>query len=179
MPKIEVRSAIMDDVPSLMALDHSFHTDHVWQMDLALEDRYASVTFQESKLPRSVRVEYPRGLQRLADINHPYLSTLVACLDYRPVAYIRASYFEFPSAAWITDLAVQPEHRRKGIATALIRAMEQWCYQRKLHRITADMQLKNVPAIHCVKKLGYTYCGYNDHYYENQDIALFFTHHLA
>jgi ribosomal protein S18 acetylase RimI-like enzyme len=179
MPKIEVRSAISDDAPALMALDHSFHTDSVWQMDLAVEDRYASITFQESKLPRTVRVDYPKALQRLALINQPDTAILVASLDYKPVAYIRTSVFDSTSAVWITDLAVHPEHRRKGIGTTLIRAMEQWCFQRKLRRVTIDMQSKNVPAIRCVKKSGYIYCGYNDHYYENQDIALFFTHHLV
>jgi hypothetical protein len=37
-----------------------------------------------------------------------------------------------------------------------------------------EMTTKNNPAICMARKLGYEFCGYNDHYYETQDIALYF-----
>jgi RimJ/RimL family protein N-acetyltransferase len=37
-----------------------------------------------------------------------------------------------------------------------------------------EMSSKNSPAIRLAQKLGYEFCGYNDAYYELQDIALFF-----
>jgi hypothetical protein len=36
------------------------------------------------------------------------------------------------------------------------------------------MQSKNQPAIRLAQKHGYEFCGYNDHYYMTQDVALFF-----
>jgi ribosomal protein S18 acetylase RimI-like enzyme len=41
-----------------------------------------------------------------------------------------------------------------------------------------EMQSKNIPAVHLAMRLGYEFCGYNDHYYSNQDIALFFAQFL-
>jgi ribosomal protein S18 acetylase RimI-like enzyme len=37
-----------------------------------------------------------------------------------------------------------------------------------------EMQPKNYPAIQLAQKLGFDFCGYNDRYYANRDIALFF-----
>jgi RimJ/RimL family protein N-acetyltransferase len=37
-----------------------------------------------------------------------------------------------------------------------------------------EMQSKNHPAIRLAQKHGYEFCGYNDHYYLTQDVALFF-----
>jgi hypothetical protein len=36
------------------------------------------------------------------------------------------------------------------------------------------MQTKNYPAIQFARAQGFVFCGFNDHYYMNQDIALFF-----
>jgi hypothetical protein len=33
MPEIEVRPAIEADIPTLVKIDHSYTSDHVWQMD--------------------------------------------------------------------------------------------------------------------------------------------------
>jgi ribosomal protein S18 acetylase RimI-like enzyme len=38
-----------------------------------------------------------------------------------------------------------------------------------------DMQSKNYPAIRLAQKMGFVFSGYSDHYYPNQDIALFFS----
>jgi hypothetical protein len=40
------------------------------------------------------------------------------------------------------------------------------------------MQSKNYPAVHMAMKLGYEFSGYQDHFYANGDIALFFTRYL-
>jgi RimJ/RimL family protein N-acetyltransferase len=37
------------------------------------------------------------------------------------------------------------------------------------------MQSKNHPAIAMARKLGFSYAGYSDRYYVDQDIALFFS----
>jgi ribosomal protein S18 acetylase RimI-like enzyme len=47
--------------------------------------------------------------------------------------------------------------------------------QKNNRRIILEMQPKNYPAIKLTQKLGFELCGYNDHYYANQDIALFFS----
>jgi GNAT superfamily N-acetyltransferase len=83
-----------------------------------------------------------------------------------------------PQTAWITDLAVVHRLRRQGVASALILAAQQWARQKGYHRLVLEMQPKNYPAICMALKLGFDLCGYNDRYYPNHDIALFFAKFL-
>jgi ribosomal protein S18 acetylase RimI-like enzyme len=80
-----------------------------------------------------------------------------------------------PQTTWITDLIVMRRLRRQGIGTALILASQEWALQKKSRRIILEMQPKNYPAICLANKLSFELCGYNDHYYTNNDIALFFS----
>ena len=80
-----------------------------------------------------------------------------------------------PNTTWVTDLVVLRRQRRQGIGTALLLASQDWALQKKNRRIILEMQPKNFPAISLAQKLGFDLCGYNDHYYTNQDIALFFS----
>jgi ribosomal protein S18 acetylase RimI-like enzyme len=49
-----------------------------------------------------------------------------------------------------------------------------WARKRGLRSIQAEATTKNYPALCFYQKLGFQFCGYNDSYYANQDIALFF-----
>jgi ribosomal protein S18 acetylase RimI-like enzyme len=69
---------------------------------------------------------------------------------------------------------VASRYRRQGIASALVLAAQSWAVQRKDGRVLLEMSSKNNPAIRLAQKLGFEFCGYNDQYYESQDIALFF-----
>lgn len=178
MPQIQVRPAVIEDIPKLMEIDHSFQTDHVWQLDFINEERYIGINFRENRLPRSVKVEYPRSTKRMMKDWIHLDALLVALFEKQPVAYISISTDFAPMSGWITDLAVNPNFRRQGIATALIMAGEDWATQQKLRRMIVDMQSKNIPSIRLFRKMGFEFCGYNDHFYANQDIALFFSHFL-
>jgi RimJ/RimL family protein N-acetyltransferase len=78
------------------------------------------------------------------------------------------------AVAWVTDLAVAPEHRRKGAASALLTAAQAWALERGVRRLILEMQSKNQAYIRLAQKFGYDFCGYNDQYYPTQDVALFF-----
>lgn len=174
MPEIEIRPAVLADIPLLCTLDHSYQSNYVWQMELRSEGTQTDVQFREVRLPRSVRCEYPHPAARLAEEwqNRPGL--LVGCSAGRPVGYISITDSIAQSTAWVTDLAVAPELRRKGVGSGLLLAGQEWASQRRNRRIIVELQSKNHPAICLMRKLGYEFAGYNDHYYANQDIALFF-----
>ncbi len=178
MPRIEIRPAVIEDIPRIIELDHSYHTDLVWQLDIATDDRYIGVNFHENRLPRSVKVEYPRSARQLLKDWIHRDALLIALVEKQPIAYISISSDLAPSSAWITDLAVKPIFRNQGIGSALIMAGEEWAISKGLRRMIADMQTKNIPGIRLFRKLGYEFCGYNDHFYSNQDIAIFFSHYL-
>ncbi len=66
MTKINIRPAISTDIPKMIALDHNYATDHVWQMTMDLTEIQTQVSFREVRLPREVHVNYPRISQKLS-----------------------------------------------------------------------------------------------------------------
>jgi len=174
MPEIEIRPAVTADIPLLVKIDHSYQTIYVWQMDRIIEEGQLSVNFREIRLPRSVRVDYPYNPKDLSSEWNQQSAILIACMEAIPVGYVRVKEQVLPSSAWISDLVVRPDLRRKGIATGLLLAAQDWAFQHHWKRVVIEMQSKNFPAIRLSMKMGYEFCGYHDHYYSNQDIALFF-----
>jgi ribosomal protein S18 acetylase RimI-like enzyme len=178
MPKIEIRPITPGDLSSLVEIDHGFRTHYVWQMDRTNDEGQVGVTFREIRLPREVRVEFPRPYRRVIENWDKLAAILVSVYNGEAVGYISLSEDLSPTTGWVTSLAVDAAHRRQGIASALILAAQDWARQRNNRRMILEMQSKNIPAIRLAEKLGYEFCGYNDHYYANQDIAIFFTQYL-
>jgi ribosomal protein S18 acetylase RimI-like enzyme len=147
-------------------------------MDRFRDEGQLSINFREIRLPRPITVEYPRVPEKMAENWETRTAFLVGILEDEPVGYICLADGMSPSTAWVTDLAVHPACRRQGIASALVLAAAEWAAQQKNRRMVMEMQSKNLAAIRLAQKLGYDFCGYNDHYYENQDIALFFSQFL-
>lgn len=175
MPEIEIRPAIASDIHSLMELEHNYSSDFVWQMEIRQEDAEVNITFREVRLPRSVQVLYPRDHQTLADDWTQRDGLLVAELASEVVGYISLTQNAILKTTWATDLAIKRSLRRQGIGSALVISAQEWATKNNSRRLILEMQPKNFPAIQLAKKLGFELCGYNDHYFTNQDIALFFS----
>ncbi len=174
MTSFEIRTANANDIPRLIALDHSCLSDYVWQLELRRESGQVTATFREVRLPRSVAVKYPRKPVALAeDWAHRDL-VLLAARDGVPIGYLCARMESAAAATWVTDLAVAPEQRRKGAASALLTATQAWALERGVRRLILEMQSKNQAYIRLAQKFGFDFCGYNDQYYPTQDVALFF-----
>jgi GNAT superfamily N-acetyltransferase len=175
MPEINIRPAIATDIHALMALEHNYSSDYVWQMDVRQEDAEIHVWFREMRLPRSVQVIYPRDPQTLADTWTQRDGLLVAVLEDELIGYISLAQNGNLKTTWATDLVVMRRLRRQGVGSALVISAQEWSSQHNSRRLILEMQPKNYPAIQLAKKLGFELCGYNDHYFTNQDIALFFS----
>jgi ribosomal protein S18 acetylase RimI-like enzyme len=174
MPEIEIRPVNPSDYLFLENLEHYFQTNYVWQMDRQLEDDQVSVRFRTVHLPRQVRVDYPHTPELFKEGKKQYTGMLTALHGGNPVGYICMTEQLAASTAWIKQLVVQERMRRQGIASALVLAAQDWAIQKKYRRIILEMQSKNYPGIQLSKKLGFEFCGYNDHYYSNQDIVVLF-----
>jgi GNAT superfamily N-acetyltransferase len=179
MPKIEIRPATEEDIPKIIALDHNYVSDTVWQMEIQAEEARIEVNFRQTRLPRSVRVEYPRKADELANNWQKRSGLLVATLEEGEIAgYASIMDTIAPNTSWVTDLVVLRRLRRQGIGSALVLAAQEWARQHHRSRLILEMQPKNHPAVCMAQKMGYDFCGYNDRYYVNQDIALFFAKYI-
>ena len=135
--------------------------------------------FARRGCPRPVRVDYAGSHPSLNEENWSrYQAVLVATIGQVPVGYIGISDQFAPKTVWITDCVVREDLRRQGIGSALVLAAQEWGAEHGFRKAIMEMQSKNHPAIQMARKLGYEFCGYNDHYFANQDIALFFSRAL-
>jgi len=174
MPPFEIRPAIANDLPRLMAMDHSSLSDYVWQLEVRRESNQVTLNFREVRLPRSVEVTYPRNPFSLGDEWTKRDAVLVSLHTGEPVGYVCVTEEHASAIAWVTDIVVAPERRRRGMGSALLTAAQKWALERGVRRLVMEMQSKNQACIRLAQKLGYEFCGYNDQYYPTQDVALFF-----
>ena len=65
------------------------------------------------------------------------------------------------------NVAVHPDHRRQGIALALIRALIEALQARESHSLTLEVRVSNVPAIGLYESLGFQEAGRRRNYYRN------------
>ena len=188
MPEIQIRPAVAEDIPHLVELDHDYTSDIVWQMEFQQTeegqmplmaglpvDHLIAVHFRQARLPRSVKVDYPRPRRMLSENWMQRSGLLVAQHENQVVGYASLMLGIGPQATWMTDLAVMRRLRRQGVGSALVLAGLEWARQHGSQRLILEMQPKNHPAISLAQKLGFDFCGYLDRYYPNHDIALFFS----
>ena len=178
MPEIQIRPAVASDLPRLMGLDHSITSESVWQLELRREIGQVTAMFREVRLPRSILADYPRNPFALADDWIKRSMIYTALLDQDIVGYVSLLERGIDSAVYVTDLVVDAASRRHGVGSALLASAQDWAAGRSFRRIILEMQSKNLPAIRLSQKFGYDFCGYNDHYYLTQDVALFFAKSL-
>jgi len=171
---VHVRPAVATDIPHLMNFDHSTTSDYVWQLDLRKENNQILAGFREVRLPRPIGVSYPRDPFALADEWTQRSVTFIALADDMPVGYACVLEHSHATTAWVTDLVVDAGSRRQGVGSSLIMAAQDWAKSRSVRDIFLEMSSKNYPTIRLALKFGFEFCGYNDHYYVTQDVALFF-----
>jgi GNAT superfamily N-acetyltransferase len=174
MASFEIRPASVNDLPSLMAMDHSCSSEYVWQLELRSEPKRVAANFHEVRLPRAIKVEYPRDPSSLPEEWERRDLFLIAVREGHSVGYVGAVEEPASSLVRVMDLVVSASSRRQGIGSALLTAVQAWALERGARRVLLDMQAKNHPCIRLAQKLGYEFCGYNDRYYPTQDVALFF-----
>ena len=178
MFEIDIRPLAPQDIPFLQNIDHSYHTDYAWQMEVSLDVMDIHIRFKEVRLPRSMRVDYPRKVEDLGSVFESRDFTYVAHKEDEVIGYASVITGTSKSLGMITDLAVLRRYRKQGGGSALVLAVQSWLSQKGYEQVQLEMQSKNHPGISLANKLGFDFCGYSDRYYANKDIALFFGRRL-
>ncbi len=173
-----VRPATLADLNACLCMDHASETDHVWQMKVQEGESQVDVAFQTVRLPRRMPVAYPRNLEQLVEDWQRGEGFLAAEVDGEVAGYLDMLANPWQQVGWVANLAVDRAYRRNGVGTALMRHGRQWAREQGLRLLQAEATTKNYPAMAFYRKLGFQFCGFNDHYYQNQDIALFFVQNL-
>ena len=106
-------------------------------------------------------------------MTNPCSISLVCEEDKKIVGYL--DFMITFDSGTINRLAVHPDHRQKGIATALINAMVDICQHQKeeVDYITLEVRKSNKAAIALYFKLGWERVVFKKHYYRNGEDAIY------
>lgn len=182
---VQVRPGIGADVLACLGLDLSYTTSHVWQMERhgpdPAGDEAILTSFRPIRLPRPLTVDPPRdqSLVAKAGAHGPDLFLVAENPATRQIeGYVEAEMVPWQRHASLILLGVAPDARRRGVGTALLAGTRDWARRRRLRALLIALSTKNYPAIRFAQKSGFLFCGFNDHYYPNRDIAVLFVYKL-
>jgi GNAT superfamily N-acetyltransferase len=167
-----IRDGMESDIPGCLALETAYTTDYVWQMTVDPESSQRSISFKTDHLPRSMDVDYPISEHRLR--TSQCFLVAVGRDDPAILGLLTMSPIPARRTALIHDIVVSQPFRRHRIGTRLLNVARRWAEEHQLISLIAETQTKNYPGILFCQKASMSFCGYNDHYFDNQDIAVFF-----
>ena len=87
------------------------------------------------------------------------------------VGYI--CFWQLHGEAHLLNIAVQPDYRRLGLGTRLMRFFMDFCRTKKVKTLTLDVRSSNHPAVQMYRKMGFRKEGLRRRYYaDNGEDAL-------
>ena len=132
--------------------------------------------FKTERLPRTLDTEYPVEEKRLKAAIPADQCFVVAVGRDDPEVFGYLGMRSDPAngIALIEDVVVDRGFRRQRIGSRLVTIAHQWTQEHDLRQFMIQIRTKNYPGIQFAQALGFTFCGFNDQYFENQDIAVLF-----
>ncbi|OQA42043.1 MAG: putative acetyltransferase [Chloroflexi bacterium ADurb.Bin325] len=175
---MHIYRADLRDLAACLALDGSYETDYVWQVTQQQDTDQVVTRFQTIRLPRAMRVQYPGWSEALLAHQQRGDLILVAAEVGDVRAYLDQETQPDQGIAWLHHLVVAPAYRRQGLGAALLARGIQHGRQHGLTHMMTVVQSKNYPAIQFLTRQGFRFCGYNERFYRNRDIGLYFARGL-
>jgi len=119
------------------------------------------------------KICFPKDAWPLLDLigvlTYPGVIRLKAVRDRQMIGFIAGDVRRTEGVAWIATVAVLPEHRGRGIGSALLSACEA---KIPLSRIRLCVRPSNEVAIRLYERFGYTKVGEWTRYYNDGESAL-------
>lgn len=105
----------------------------------------------------------------IGEFNNDFSHLFAQEIDGKIVGYacVRIMYEE----AQICNVAVVPEHRRKGIATELLSTLAAFAKERGCERAELEVNVENLPAVELYRKCGYQEEGIRKNFYRKTRYA--------
>lgn len=101
----------------------------------------------------------------MEELANPLAAFFVVERDGNPVGYAGMNYVL--DEGYIDNIAVHPDARRQGIATALLNKMDAFSCEKGLATLTLEVRQSNAAAIRLYEKSGFKEVGVRRGFYEN------------
>lgn len=171
---ITLREAkLPDDLAALATLDTAFETNKIYQV------------LQDGLSFRLAEAEVKPPLRKVYDISdqEEWNYAVIAESCGTVAGFAAAEYQQWNRRAVIWHLYVSPDHRRLGIATQLLTALNGFAKSAGARCLWLETQNVNYPAIQFYLRSGFRLCGLDDTLYDPeavdpQEVALYFTRSL-
>lgn len=98
-----------------------------------------------------------------SELTNPLSLWLVAVEEGQVAGYVGSQ--SVLGEADMMNVAVSPEFRRRGVARALLLALERRLAENAVHCLTLEVRASNEPAISLYHSLGYVQVGRRPNYY--------------
>lgn len=107
----------------------------------------------------------PWSYEALAEeLSNPLAVFFVAVIGSRVVGY--AGMHHIIDEGYITNIAVHPDFRRNGIATALVEKLDAYAKKECLSMLTLEVRQSNAAAINIYKRAGFDSEGLRKGFYD-------------
>lgn len=108
-----------------------------------------------------------------SEFSNPLAVYFVALKDDKVIGY--CGYWWVFDEGQITNIAVHPDFRKMGIASALMDEMVKKCSVTDVYSLTLEVRVSNNAAISLYEKYGFKRVGLRPKYYDNKEDAVLMT----
>jgi ribosomal protein S18 acetylase RimI-like enzyme len=173
---MQIHPAELADLNLCYQLKMAYTTEYEWQMQTSESGRTIDESIDTVRLPRPMRVDYPRSPDELM-LHWQQDGCFLVVRDANDdvIGFLDGWPRPWQNLLWISNLVIDQAYRRQGYGSRLLKSARRWAMEQDLAQLMLEIQTKNHPAISFAQKHGFQFCGYNERYYPNGDIALFFS----
>ena len=175
MAEIEIGAATLDEMTQIAQMDLRFESDYVWKTQM-LEglDSFES-SFQRIRLPQTIRVSFQA--YSMANLETLIRQREILSVRYEDnvIGYVRLEQDETVNRIILKSGGVMPEYRNKGVGTVLLDRICEIARHNRIRSLVCMVQAKNDPTIHFLLARGFVFCGYQEFFFRNMEIGMFFS----
>lgn len=168
----------MAEYPLIAKIDLSFESDYVWKSQVIDDIDSYSISFQKIKLPKTIKVPFQAYNEKALENMVKRKEILAIRYDSALIGYMRLERDESVNRLILKTGGLTPEYRHKGVGSALLERMQDIARQNRIEYLVAMVQAKNDPAIRFLMSRGFQFCGYQEFYFPNMEIGLFFSKNI-
>lgn len=178
MAEIEIGAATLDEFPQIAKMDLSFESNYVWKTQM-LEglDSFES-SFQRIRLPKIIRVSFQAYSTAILEPLIRQKQILAARYEEQVIGYVRLEQDETANRLMLKTGGVTPEYRNKGVGSVILDRVCEIARSNNIRSLVCMIQAKNDPAIHFLMARGFVFCGYQEFFFRNMEIGLFFSKNI-